>query len=108
MHWALIVLRLTPNAFDKTKAMEVLGAHLTELALLQEASYLRSRPRFERPYGWGWALTFIHELTLWEDEAAAKWLATVRPLSYPRCYYRVVPGMASKGNVPDPRRNAQQ
>jgi hypothetical protein len=82
MHWALIrLLRLTPNAFDKTKAMEVLGAHLTETALLQEAAYLCSLPRFERPYGWGWALTFVHELTLWEDEAAAKWLATVRPLA---------------------------
>jgi hypothetical protein len=82
MHWALIrLLRLTPNAFDNTKALEVLGAHLTQPALLQEASYLQSRPRFERPYGWGWALTFVHELTLWEDEAAAKWLATVRPLA---------------------------
>ena len=59
MHWALIrLLRLTPNAFDNTKAMEVLGAHLTESALLQEASYLHSRPRFERPYGWG--LSLIH------------------------------------------------
>jgi len=82
MHWALIrLLRLTPDAFDKTKAMNVLNTHLTEDALSREAAYLRSRPRFERPYGWGWALTFIHELTLWEDEAATRWLAAARPLA---------------------------
>src|SRR6266545_3835740 len=53
MHWALIrLLRLTPEAFDRKKAMAVIDAHLTETALLQEAAYLRSRPRFERPYGW--------------------------------------------------------
>jgi hypothetical protein len=74
MHWVLIhLLRLVPDAFDTTKAMNVLNAHLTENALAQEAAYLRSHPRFERPYGWGWTLTFIHELTLWEDEAATRW-----------------------------------
>jgi hypothetical protein len=82
MHWALIrLLRLTPDTFDKTKAMKVLDAHLTPTALTQEAAYLRSRPRFERPYGWGWALTLTHELTLWEDEAGIRWLETMRPLA---------------------------
>ena len=82
MHWALIrLLRLTPNAFDNTKAMTVLGAHLTEPALSQEARYLRARPWFERPYGWGWALTLAHELTLWKSEVAVPWLAAVRPLA---------------------------
>ncbi|MCL4272237.1 MAG: DUF2891 family protein [Anaerolineales bacterium] len=82
MHWVLIhLLRLVPEAFDTTKARMVLNAHLTEDALLQEAAYLRSRPRFERPYGWGWYLTFIHELTLSEDEAAAQWLKAARPLA---------------------------
>lgn len=82
MHWVLIrLLRLAPEAFDTAKAIKVLNAHLTEDALLQEAAYLRSRPRFERPYGWGWYLTFIHELTLSEDEAAAQWLQAARPLT---------------------------
>lgn len=82
MHWVLIrLLRLTPEAFDTVKAMKVLNAHLTTEALSQEAAYLRSRPRFERPYGWGWYLTFIHELTLSEDEAAAQWLQAARPLA---------------------------
>jgi hypothetical protein len=82
MHWALIrLLRLTPDAFDKTKAMTVLDAHLPPAALTQEAAYLRSRPRFERPYGWGWALTFAHELTLWEAEPGIRWLEAARPLA---------------------------
>ena len=58
-----------------------MNAHLTHENLAQEAAYLRSRPRFERPYGWGWALTFVHELTLWEDEHASRWLEAARPLA---------------------------
>jgi hypothetical protein len=82
MHWTLIrLLRLAPNAFDTTGAMTALDAHLTALALSQEASYLHSHPRFERPYGWGWALTCIHELTLWEAEPAVRWLNAARPLA---------------------------
>lgn len=82
MHWALIrLLRLVPEAFDTEKAMAVLESHLTNAALSQEAAYLRARPRFERPYGWGWALTLVHELTLWDHEASARWLAAVRPLA---------------------------
>ncbi len=82
MHWALIrLLRLTPEAIDGTKAMTVLDAHLTKSTLTQEVAYLRSRPRFERPYGWGWALTLVHELTLWEAEPAIRWMEAIRPLA---------------------------
>jgi len=82
MHWALIrLLRLTPEAIDKSKAMTVLDAHLTKSALTQEAAYLRSHPRFERPYGWGWALTLPHELTHWEAEPASRWLEAIGPLA---------------------------
>jgi hypothetical protein len=82
MHWVLIrLLRLTPESFDTTNAMAVLNVHLTADALSQEAAYLRSHPRFERPYGWGWYLTFIHELTLWDDETATRWLTATRPLA---------------------------
>lgn len=106
MHWVLIrLLRLTPDAFDTNKAMDVLDAHLTKEVLSQETAYLRSRPRFERPYGWGWALTFVHELTLWEAETATRWLAVSRPLAdvitdgflawLPKATYTVRVGMHS-------------
>ena len=82
LHWVLIrLLRLTPEAFDTTQAVTVLNAHLTKETLAQETAYLRSRPRFERPYGWGWALTFVHELTLWEGETAKGWLEAASPLA---------------------------
>lgn len=82
LHWVLIrLLRLVPHAFDTTETLKVLNAHLTPENLAQETAYLHSRPRFERPYGWGWALTFVHELTVWEDETAQRWLEAARPLA---------------------------
>jgi hypothetical protein len=82
MHWVLVrLLRLVPEKFDQAAALAVLDAHLTEPALLQETRYMLSRRSFERPYGWGWALTFIHELTVWDDERAANWLRICRPLA---------------------------
>jgi hypothetical protein len=81
LNWVLIrLLRLVPHAFDTTETMKVLNAHLTPETLAKEAAYMRARPRFERPYGWGWALTFVHELTLWEDKSAQRWLEAARPL----------------------------
>jgi hypothetical protein len=61
--------------------LAVLETHLTEPALLQETRYLLARRSFERPYGWGWALTLAHELTIWEHELARKWLAAIGPLT---------------------------
>lgn len=82
LHWVLIrLLRLVPHAFDTTETMKVLNAHLTPETLAKEAAYMRARPRFERPYGWGWAVTFVHELTLWEDKSAQRWLEAARPLA---------------------------
>jgi hypothetical protein len=82
MHWALVrLLRLVPEQFDQSAAIAVLDAHLTETALSREASYLRARRGFERPYGWGWALTLAHELTLWEHEGAGKYLTAMHPLA---------------------------
>jgi len=64
MHWVLVrLLRLVPESFDPEPALTVLDGHLTEAALQQEAGYMLGRRSFERPYGWGWALTFIHEFT---------------------------------------------
>ncbi|MCB9113212.1 MAG: DUF2891 domain-containing protein [Anaerolineales bacterium] len=82
MHWVLIrLMRFAPEAFDINKTMAALDAHLTPEALAQETAYLRSHPRFERPYGWGWALTFVHELTVWDDDHASRWLEASRPLA---------------------------
>jgi len=82
MHWALIrLLRLAPEQLDQAPAIAVLDAHFTESALLQETGYMLARRSFERPYGWGWALTLAHELTVWEHELAGKWLTALHPLA---------------------------
>ncbi len=82
MHWALIRLwRLAPETFDQTAALAVLDQHLTEQALLQETRYLLARRSFERPYGWGWALTLAHELTVWDHPRAGHWLTALQPLA---------------------------
>ena len=82
MHWALIrLLRLVPEQMNQSSATAVLDEHLTESTLAHEAQYLLARRSFERPYGWGWALTLAHELTLWENERAVKLLTAFRPLA---------------------------
>ena len=106
MHWALIrLLRLAPEAFDPAVAVAVLDAHFTEAALSQETRYMLARRSFERPYGWGWALTLAHELTLGEHESRGRWLAAMHPLAdaitelmlewLPRLHYPVRVGMHS-------------
>lgn len=82
MHWALIrLLRRVPEKLDRTAVIEALGEHLTGSNLQQEANYLLARKSFERPYGWGWALTLAYELAAWENELSVKWLKAFRPLA---------------------------
>jgi hypothetical protein len=125
MHWTLVrLLRLVPEKFDQSAAIAVLDAHLTEAALSQETSYLLARRSFERPYGWGWALTLAHELTLWEDERAGRYLTPLHPLAdvitellldwMPKVIYPVRVGMHGNSafglarSVPWARYRAQQ
>ena len=82
MHWALIrLLRLVPEALDVDQAYAVLDAHLTADHLTREAGYFTLRQGFERPYGWGWALTLTHELEGWGEPRAAGYRAAMAPLS---------------------------
>ena len=82
MHWALArMVRLVPDAFDSARAREVLGRHLTPANLAAETSVLAADPAFERPYGWGWALTLAAELAAWDDPDGREWAAAVRPLA---------------------------
>jgi len=82
MHWALVrLLRLPPDAPPASDVRTVLHGHLTADALATETAYLDDHPRFERPYGWGWALLLAHELSSWDDPDARRWAANIRPLA---------------------------
>jgi hypothetical protein len=83
MHWALVrMLRHVPAAFDAGPVRAVLNEHLTADACRAEADYLRTHPGWERPYGWGWALTLAAELDDWAgDPDAANWAAAVAPIA---------------------------
>jgi Protein of unknown function (DUF2891) len=50
--------------------------------LRAEAEFMRSQGSWERPYGWGWALTLAHELASWpDDQDAQRWAAAMEPLA---------------------------
>jgi hypothetical protein len=88
MHWTLVrLLRLVPDSFDTAPVVAVLNAHLTTANLTVEVGYFRTRS-WERPYGWGWALTLAAELTDWArrdpvEDGVAGWATAVDLLARP-------------------------
>lgn len=87
MQWSGIRLLHLVGPALATDASEglrgVLDQRLTATNVAVEAAYLRDRPRFERPYGWGWAAA----LAAASDDAAADdvpgaagWARATRPL----------------------------
>lgn len=67
MHWLLVrIVRRFSTTGDlpatlTTRIREVLDSHLTPENIAVEASYLRGRPHFERPYGWAWLIALAGE-----------------------------------------------
>ena len=37
--------------------------------------------RYERPYGWAWALALVHEIASLDDVQARRWLTAIAPLA---------------------------
>ena len=59
MQWSLVrLLTLAPDQVGR-RPIEVLDKRLTPSAIATEADYLRERPSYERPYGWGWAAMLV-------------------------------------------------
>ena len=82
MHWVLVrLLRVAPDAVPGPDIRRVLDSLLTVDALQVEVDYLTAHPSWERPYGWGWALTLAAELRGWDDPDANRWAIAVRPLA---------------------------
>jgi Protein of unknown function (DUF2891) len=83
MHWVLVrLLRLTPERVPDDEVRAALDTHLSASNLAAEARFFADPDnRFERPYGWGWALRLAAELSAFEDPDAARWAANMRPLA---------------------------
>jgi hypothetical protein len=63
MHWTLArTLRLTPDAALAADIDRHFARRFTAEAVAGEVAYIRARPAFERPYGWGWLLKLAAEL----------------------------------------------
>ena len=83
MHWALVrLLRVMPGAVPADEIRAAVGPHFERVALAAEEEFITGPDgRTERPYGWGWALTLIHELAGWDDPHARKWAAALVPMA---------------------------
>jgi hypothetical protein len=83
MHWVLIrLLKLAPGAVPAAEIRAALDAQLTAQGLRREAEFITRDGRSERPYGWSWALSLIHELADWPGDAdARRWAESMTPLA---------------------------
>ncbi len=85
MTWSLVTLldryadRLAEaGEVEPTRAL--FDARLTPERLAVETAYVRSRPGFERPYGWAWAALLGARLATSELDGADRWWAATAPL----------------------------
>jgi hypothetical protein len=83
MHWLLVrLLRLAPDDVPADEIRTVLSAHFERVALAAEEEFISGPDgRHERPYGWGWALTLIHETAACDDQYGRKWAAALAPMA---------------------------
>ena len=82
MHWLLVrLLRVAPGEVPADEIRVALGAHFEPVALAVEEDFIVGPGRVtERPYGWGWVLTLIHETATWDDQYGRKWASAMAPL----------------------------
>jgi hypothetical protein len=89
MHWLLArLLRLAGAAeadavpVPAAQARALLGRQFSPEGLAAEAAWAATPgANWERPYGWGWALTLAHETATWDDPDAQRWSAALAPLA---------------------------
>jgi Protein of unknown function (DUF2891) len=83
MHWLLVrLLRLAGPAVPADEIRAALDTQFTAEKAAAEARFVAGDDgRFERPYGWAWALALVHEIASLDDAAARRWLAAIAPLA---------------------------
>lgn len=84
MQWSAIrLLTLAPDHLaddTRERLVAALDDRLTEEQCSVEAAYLRQRPGFERPYGWGWAALLAAAADACPLPEAKTWSAATRRL----------------------------
>jgi Protein of unknown function (DUF2891) len=87
MHWLLVrLLRAAPDHVPDTEIRATLSGRFTADALQAEARFIADPNTGvrQRPYGWGWALSLVHEVyevAALGDPEAEQWAADLRPLA---------------------------
>jgi hypothetical protein len=83
MHWLLVrLLRIMPEAVPADEIRKALGGHFERVALAAEEEFIAGPDGLrERPYGWGWALTLMHETATWDDPSGHKWAEALAGLA---------------------------
>jgi Protein of unknown function (DUF2891) len=83
MHWLLV--RLLRAAGDVVRAGQIrmlLDGQFSQAGLAAEAAAVAGRTGAgQRPYGWGWALSLVHETSTWDDPDGRRWSAAMAPLA---------------------------
>src|SRR5262249_57896010 len=84
MHWLLVrLLRTAADTVPVPEITKTLRAQFSPVALAAEAEYITGPGGRERPYGWGWALSLVHEAWLWDDPEGTELAAVMAPLADP-------------------------
>lgn len=80
-HWCLCrQLRLIDDHPQEREIRTAIDSLVTPENVTGEVATFEERPTFENPYGWGWFLRLMAELSLWDDEQATRWRETFAPL----------------------------
>lgn len=77
MYWTMCrIMRLVPGLPNEQEVRATIESLLTPEGMEQELETFRDPGAggMERPYGWGWYLTFVDELAAWDDPDARRWL----------------------------------
>ena len=83
MHWLLVrLLRVVPGGVPVAEVRAALDRQFSPDGLAAEAEWAAGPgANWERPYGWGWALTLADELAGWDDADARRWSNALAPLA---------------------------
>ena len=82
-HWLLVrLLRAAGDVVPAAEIRQALDGQFTPAGLAAEAAAVAGRAgAAQRPYGWGWALSLVHETSALDDPDARRWSAGMAPFA---------------------------